>query len=542
MIRLGSMLLPLALGLLVSCDTVPIDVEGPDRDDDTDDDDTGDDDDMDDDDSGGDDDTTEGDGCTAAGNLGTEFWAVDLDNAENAYDDAASGQFAVAVAHVEGDGATHVVVEINEADPGQPLDLQEVDSVDIQPGASHLFLLPRRDADGENATDGNDDGPQTWLSSRAFRIRSDLPVAAFQFNPWDQRFANDATLLLPTEQLGTAHAVVSFPPSAPAPEPGPANRTYVTVVGTVEGTEVQVTPTRDLASGEGVPPVIPGVGVQEGTTGSFMLGPFDTLNLETTLDNQHLGGDWGDLTGTVIGSTAPVAVFSGVDLAHVTGPQHTDACCADHIEQQVPPDHSAGTRFVVPHSAQRATVYAECDVYRILAVEDTTTVTTSLPAPDDHFEIEAGRFEEFCVTTGFTLEADRPVHVVQLLVAGGAVEGAPTGLGDPSMVHIPPVEEWRGSHVFPAAGEFPTNYAVVVAPSGTLVVVDGIQVTAAEAPCMGPTSLGTLDGEPYESWTCPLDDGTHEVRAGTDPEDPEACIAAIVYGYDESASVAFAGG
>ena len=201
-----------------------------------------------------------------------------------------------------------------------------------------------------------------------------------------------------------------------------------------------------------------------------------------------------------------------------------------------------GWFFAVPHSAQRATLYPECDLYRILALEHDAIVSTNLPAPDDQFEIEAGAFEEFCATTGFTLEADHAVHVVQLLVAGGAVEGAPTGLGDPSMVHIPPVEGWRGSHVFPAAGEFPTNYAVVVAPSGTLVVVDGIEVTAVDAPCLGPTSLGTLDGESYESWTCPLEGGTHEVRAGADPDDPEACIAVIVYGYDESASVAYAGG
>jgi len=194
MIRMSLIgLLGLAL-VVLGCPPGDDDVAGDDDsgDDDSGDDDSGDDDTSDDDsgdDDSGDDDTTY-DPCDQLGDLGIEYWAVDLDNTENQFDDAAAGLFAVAVANVEGTQTAHVEVALNDGPVGGPLALDIVDSADILPGEIHVFSLPRRDADGENVTDGVDDGTQTWLSSRAFRISSDVPVAAHQFNPLDQRWSN----------------------------------------------------------------------------------------------------------------------------------------------------------------------------------------------------------------------------------------------------------------------------------------------------------------------------------------------------------------
>src|SRR5438067_1399356 len=67
---------------------------------------------------------------------------------------------------------------------------------------------------------GHDEGPGTFLSSRAFRIQATAPLVAYQFNPMAQTFSNDASLLLPTNGLGTIHRVLGWPTSnAIAPPP-----------------------------------------------------------------------------------------------------------------------------------------------------------------------------------------------------------------------------------------------------------------------------------------------------------------------------------
>lgn len=60
---------------------------------------------------------------------------------------------------------------------------------------------------------GANDGTHTALTSRAYRIRSSLPVVAYQFNPLDNVgvFSNDASLLLPTSAIGDEYTVVAWP-------------------------------------------------------------------------------------------------------------------------------------------------------------------------------------------------------------------------------------------------------------------------------------------------------------------------------------------
>jgi len=60
---------------------------------------------------------------------------------------------------------------------------------------------------------GFNDGPHTALTSRAYRISSELPVVAYQFNPLDNVgvFSNDASLLLPTSAAGDEYTVVGWP-------------------------------------------------------------------------------------------------------------------------------------------------------------------------------------------------------------------------------------------------------------------------------------------------------------------------------------------
>jgi len=298
-----------------------------------------------------------------------------------------------------------------------------------------------------------------------------------------------------------------------------------------------VTPTSDIVAGDGVSEVDPGIGILAGTTRSFVLGPFDTLNLETTLTN-YTQDPWGDLTGTVVTADQPVAVFTGVDLTMVveSPDPFDDDCCADHIEQQVPAEGAMGLDFAVPHSAQRGATVIEADLYRIIAAYDGTAVTTSLPAPNDSFTLDRGEVRDFFATTGFTVEASGPVHVAQLLVVKTQTDPP---AGDTSMVYIPPLDRLRAGYVVTTGTGYDSHHAVVVTPAGAPVKVDGAMATSV---CDGPTAIGDIGGQPYETWDCPLSEGDHTIHTGASLAQPGPCIGVIVYGYAAGGSYAYSAG
>jgi len=460
-------------------------------------------------------------------NIGCEYWAVDLDNAENVIDDAAAAQFAVVVANIGVGGDANIKVHINSAEPGDDQDITLVEEAAVPQGEIHIFRLPRRDVDGDNITPNHDDGPQTWLSSRAFRVTSDKPVVAYQFNTLDQQFSNDASLLLPTSGLYGDYWAVTWPPTNPIKVPNMTepNRCYVTVVGVEENTKVAVTPTYDIQAGPGVEG-----GIKAGETGVFTLNKFDVLNLEnhvpTTLKMP-------DLTGTKVHADKRVAVFTGVDLAMVTTDDNAeDSCCAEHIEMQVMPTQTMGKKFVVARSAPRA---SENDYYRILADKPNTTVTTSSSAAPSFTIAEAGGHHDFFTDTGFILEADNPVQVIQLLVIG-----TEAGVhGDSSMIPVPAVEEQRSLYVFTTGEGFRTNWAVITAEKGQTLRLDGNDVTSN---CGTPMDIGTLDGKNFEQWICEIEDGDHTVASADNPNAATDPIGVQVYGYYNAGSYGYPAG
>ena len=475
---------------------------------------------------------------------GCEYWVVDLDNAENDTtlpglppmgDNAAGGQFAVAVANTDLALTAHVTAEINTAAFGEEPVPEVVAEVDVAPGELTVLELPRRDADGDNVTTHVDDGPQTNLASRAFRIQSSAPVVAYQFNPINQAFSNDASLLLPTSGLDTHHIVLGYPPTNAVRVPMfdiPPSRAYVTVLGTEPDTEVEIIPTSRTFAGAGVPQLQPG---ESYTT---TLGPYDMLNLETdTVALAEATNNYPDLTGTVVRSSKPVAVFFGTDLSVVApleeDPDNDDSCCAEHLESQILPSSAMGQRFVITRSPPRSNnTPAEVDVYRVMAVVDDTQVTTNLSGEAASFSLSAGEFYELQADHSFVLESTQPVHVGQFLISQGYV--GDRIIGDPSFVMFPAVEEWRGAYIFTTGRGFAENWVSIAVPADQTVTLDGVDVRTAL--CESPTSIGEVEGTSYEHILCPIDDGAHRVDSGEVP------VGVTVYGYYNAGSYGYSAG
>src|SRR5690606_38495873 len=86
--------------------------------------------------------------------------------------------------------------------PGSDNAPQQLVSQRIPPLGLHVFPLGPREVDGSPPGEYNT-GTHSALTRAAYRVRSSVPVVAYQFNPLDNVdvFSNDASLLKPVEAL-----------------------------------------------------------------------------------------------------------------------------------------------------------------------------------------------------------------------------------------------------------------------------------------------------------------------------------------------------
>jgi len=476
------------------------------------------------------------DAANKPSNFGCEFWAVDMDQ-QDAFNDPASAPWGIAVS-AAGFGVTEVTIEINLAPPGQPLDLMLVKQLSIGQDEVVPVELPTRELDC-GAKPNDYASPGTCLSSNAFRITSSAPIVVYQFNVFKNAFSNDASLLLPTPALGKYYRVVGWPAGHPVKLLNIIDRSALTIVGTTEDTMVTVWPRWRIKGNPPIAATLPGQQI------NVKLGPFDVLNLETDdgtfQDNTKTVAD---LSGTLVTSNKPVAVFSGVESTAVPGgvleiptyPGWIDenTCCLDHLEEQLFPVESMGSKYVITRSPIRSSgAYHEPDVIRFVGAAEDTAITTSLPAPFDKFLLKPAEVRTTWADADFVASGSRPFIIAQLQVSQEYVDGNYTG--DPSLTVFPPVAQYRDQYRILTPTDdggwgWKTNYVVFATEPGNMITIDGI----VPADCV-ITPAGNVEGVDYESRRCPVDAGVHALKGMTP-------FGVIAYGYGPAGSYAFPGG
>ena len=422
--------------------------------------------------------------------LGREFFAVDLDNIYepagpfNPEVDAAGAQYAVAVSNPN---ATEANVTISNKDG-------EVQSKMVPADGLEIFELPRADVDG------------TTLVRNAYRVESDLPVTAHQFNPIGNVlvYSNDASLLLPVSTLGTTYRVLTWPQTAASSLPG-----YFAVAAVEDGdTEVTVTVTAATRAGGDIP------ALAAGGTYTRTLQRHDVLALQTSGQN-------GDLSGSLVTSTKKVAVFGGTECSNV--PLNVTAC--DHLEEQMFPVSTWGRTYVAAKSMPRGT---EPDVWRVLASQDNTTVTTDPYQPGTPVTLAAGQFVEFQSTGSFVVQAGAPVLVGQYLVGQDFGFGQAGNTGDPGFILSVPIEQFRSEYLFLTPPNYANDSITIIAPTGTAVTLDGV-------PVPGTSFTETAAGSGWSTARLSVTDGVHRLEA----DEP---VGLTVTGYDQYVSYGYPGG
>lgn len=383
-------------------------------------------------------------------------------------------------------------------------------------------------------------------------------------------YSNDASLLLPAHILGTTYVGLT-PGHSHIRDPGGAanereipRSSQLTIVATRDNTSVRVKAAGvTLASTSG--PAVPSM--DAGTELTFTLQSYEMLQLSSatagadlTPDCQNYAGgaSWcrkaNDLTGSIVTADQPVALFASNPCLNV--PWNRAAC--DHVEEQLFPFNTWGQNFVaLPSHPLRLNngnfaTSPQPDHFKIVAGAATTLTITPPPAagdvvvpfnctsgslPANTCQLAGGSFVEFKSTRAFTVRATAPIAVAQFFPGQGSATTGNTdpAQGDPSMVLLPPIEQWRSQYTVLASTGLKDNYLGLAIDTTKVasVRVDGVMVT----------TWSSITGTPYQVKNHPVGTGTHTIEVTPLPGQQTVPGAGVtVYGYDAYVSYGYTGG
>jgi len=295
-------------------------------------------------------------------------------------------------------------------------------------------------------------------------------------------FSLDTFTLLPDVSLGVEHRVV-------AAGSGITAGSLFCVVATEDGTTVTVTTTANAGGhAVGSPRVV-------------------TLN---RLDAYQVRADGAadDLTGSLIESDKPVAVFGGHQAANV--PANTSS--ASFVLTQIPPVANLGSDYVVAPLATRTV-----STLRILAARDNTTVVVS-GVPD--FMLVAGEYRDIDLTAAKRVVSTQPV-LAAVLSHGAESDG--TTVTAPFVAVARSVGELVPTFSFDTPSRNIASRWVNIVTRTTetsLVALDGVAV--------GSTEFAVVGSGEFSVAQLALAAGSHEITTGG------AGFVTMVYGFGDT--------
>jgi len=431
-------------------------------------------------------------------NIGCEYWAVETDISSVAQDQP----YAVVVSNLDEIETVHVMVEARVGD-----EFVTVTEADVAPKSVHPFLLTGGEIPLAIKLEGQHG---SYLKTgQAYRVTSDLPVAAYQFTPYAGLAGDDTTictadgtLLLATSGLDLYYYVLGYPETS--------SNSSMNVIAIEDDTLVTVIPASATLAGEGVSALSAGVEY------SFTMDAADVLQLNTTAD----------VSGTYVEADKPVAVFGG----NVSSNVPVGVTFADHMEHQMFPLSTWGSTFVAARSVIRNLTTPENDYYRIVAQEDGTAISYTPEVAGAPAVLGAGEIAEFGANYSFAIDADKPILVGQYLT-GYEATGLPfdSANGDPAFALLPPVDQFLSSYVFLAPDKYPVDYAIITHAPGLEVLLDGDPV-AVNPDC----AIESLSAD-WEITRCLIADFGHTV-------DADEGVGITVWGYGGRIAYGYTGG
>ncbi len=335
-----------------------------------------------------------------------------------------------------------------------------------------------------------DDGSSGDPQNLGIHITAQDEVAVYGLNRI--QFTTDAFMALPVDVLSSEHVVLGWP--APGIQLG-LNSEFA-VVATEDGTEVTYVPTADTTAG-----------VNAGVSTTKTLNKGDALPVQSST---------GDLSGSSVTSTKPVAVFGGHECANV--PNNQTLYC-DYLVEQLPGTGTWGKSFLTVPLKTRL----NGDTFRMVAEQDGTTVSVNGAVVAN---LNKGQVHQQIIDGQSTVTADKPILLAQY--SNGTTYDGVTS--DPFMMLVTPTEQFLSDYTFttPATG-FRVNYVNVVAPTAS---VGDVKLDGAVVPGGAFTPIGSTG---FSGAQLDLTLGSHTITSSQP-------LGIYVYGFDQDDSYGYPGG
>lgn len=417
--------------------------------------------------------------------------------------------FAVAIANTTSTAATVTIDGGALTSPQTVMIAPNAVTVQTLPWVTSLKLCDSPDTDG-CLFSGSVLHYAALAAKGGYHLRSTSPVTVYQFNSLEYvknsvfSYSNDASLLLPTNVWRTKYFAAGWQALAGQ------NPSELAVTARSDNTMVTITAKAATPADQGAP------AFAAGTPQAIMLNAGDVIEISSTT---------GDLTGSLIDSTAPVQLISGHYCADV--PDGVAAC--DHLEESIFPVDTLGAHYLINAPAVTSLPQGKAEVVRVIATADNTTLTYDPPVAGAPTTIaSAGGFAEIpSNATSFQISADQKVLVAQYMEG----QDAGGGTGDPAMTLAVPVEQFRNAYLFHAPTSYESNYVDVTAPAGAVISLDGGAPLTFTPVGNSGYGLARVSG----LGTGPAADGNHNIQGNV-------AFGITVYGYGQYTSYWYPGG
>ena len=437
-------------------------------------------------------------------NKGTDFWLMFTGAVYQAPNPTPPQQLYLFISSDTATSGTVTVGQSSSQTFNQPFT--------VSPGQITTILLPQS---VQMISSDDVDANGNSLEAKGIHVTAQNPVAVYGLNYYPE--ASDGYLGLPTNTLGTSYVVASYRNTE---IPGYANGfgTEFGITASQDNTTVTIIPSANAGARTTQYPF--GVRVAQ-TPYTIQLNQGQTYQLRNSQDYTPLDTPSGppvDMTGSLVTSDKPIAVFGGHDCTVIPDQSHY---CNSLIEQ-IPPTNLWGQNFVtMPLSSEY-----NGDTFRFIAQTDGTQVQVN------HQQVavlQKGQFFEQIITGPAEISANNPILAVQY--ANSSVFADNPNV-DPSMIVVPPFEQFGGSYTIntPTA-DFPINFINVIAPTAAVqaasVILDG---NAIPATAFQPIGMSPFSGAQIQATV-----GPHTLTAGLP-------FGVWVYGFNEADAYGYTGG
>ncbi|MCX8155586.1 MAG: GEVED domain-containing protein [Verrucomicrobiae bacterium] len=302
---------------------------------------------------------------------------------------------------------------------------------------------------------------QDAITNLGIRVTANRDVRVTAFN--HARYTTDSYQALNTSVLGTEYLVMAYG-NVHAGVPY-LNGSQFAIAAAHSNTVVTITPKVTVGSR------LAGVPYQ------ITLQPGQVYQLRATRDAPA------DLTGTVIKSDKPVAVFAGHHCANV--PSDAVWFC-DYVVEQLLPVNAWGNTFYVAPLATRS----NGDILRILAAQDGTEVyVNGLLAAT----LNRGQYHQRLLTVRSEIYASKPVLLAQYATSSD-FDGNPQA--DPFMVQVQATRHYSSAYIFVTpTNDFPVNYVQIMIPTFATnsVLLNGAPVSPSLFQPIGSTFMAVAN-------------------------------------------------